>query len=152
MELDASVVIPAFNKRGPLELALAGFGGQEYPADRYEVIVVDDGSTDETEAWLTTQRLPCVLRYLRQDNSGMVGGTRRGDPCRPWARIIVMTDADYVPVRDFVAQHVRAHEGREDTVVVGRKLSCLARWYPVLARHLIDTLAARCGSTRASDR
>ena len=43
-----SVVIAARNEAGYIGDCLKGLAGQSYPADRYEVLVVDDGSTDGT--------------------------------------------------------------------------------------------------------
>jgi glycosyltransferase involved in cell wall biosynthesis len=43
-----SVVIPAFNEEGYLERCLAALALQDCPMDPYEIIVVDNGSTDRT--------------------------------------------------------------------------------------------------------
>jgi succinoglycan biosynthesis protein ExoA len=45
-----SVVIPVFNEERYIEACLESVLGQDYPADRYEVIVADGGSTDRTRA------------------------------------------------------------------------------------------------------
>ena len=45
-----SVVIPVFNEERYIEACLDSVLGQDYPADRYEVIVADGGSTDRTRA------------------------------------------------------------------------------------------------------
>jgi glycosyltransferase involved in cell wall biosynthesis len=45
-----SVVVPTSNRAGLLTDCLAGLGAQDYPRDRYEVVVVDNGSTDGTAA------------------------------------------------------------------------------------------------------
>jgi GT2 family glycosyltransferase len=61
-----SVVIPTYNRAGLLEQALASVFAQELTD--YEVIVVDDGSTDETQAVLA--RYGERVRALRQENQG----------------------------------------------------------------------------------
>ena len=48
MGLNASVVIPTYNKREFLELTLASLVNQTCPHKNFEVIVVNDGSTDST--------------------------------------------------------------------------------------------------------
>ena len=45
-----SVVIPVFNEERYIEACLASVLDQDYPPDRYEVIVADGGSTDRTQA------------------------------------------------------------------------------------------------------
>ena len=41
-----SVIIPTYNRRDILELVLRSLAQQTYPPEKYEVIVVDDGSED----------------------------------------------------------------------------------------------------------
>lgn len=43
-----SVIVPVYNGAETLEACLTALTGQDYPRERFEVIVVDDGSTDET--------------------------------------------------------------------------------------------------------
>lgn len=49
MRLDASIVIPTFNRRLLLERCLTYLFAQDYPRDRYEIVIIDDGSTDGTK-------------------------------------------------------------------------------------------------------
>jgi len=59
-------IVPAFNAEGTLHETLASIRAQTY--DHLEIIVVDDGSTDGTEAVIRT--FGQGLRYLRQANAG----------------------------------------------------------------------------------
>lgn len=61
-----AAVIPTYNRAHLLTLALDSVLGQTHPAA--EVVVVDDGSTDQTAAVLETYG--SRIRYIRQDNSG----------------------------------------------------------------------------------
>ncbi|MGH2348089.1 MAG: glycosyltransferase family 2 protein, partial [bacterium] len=45
---DVSVVLPTYNDAAVLRCALAHLARQSLPPDAFEVVVVDDGSTDET--------------------------------------------------------------------------------------------------------
>ncbi len=64
-----SITIPAFNGAEFLDAALASIEAQDF-ADR-EVLLVDDGSTDEL-------RPPAFVRYFRQDRSGPSAARNRG--------------------------------------------------------------------------
>ncbi|MDD2485923.1 MAG: glycosyltransferase [bacterium] len=56
-----SVIIPTFNRAAILEKVLFSFDNQSLPANEYEVIVVDDGSEDDTVA--TVSRLQQQMSY-----------------------------------------------------------------------------------------
>lgn len=69
-----SVIIPAYNSQTTLARALDSVLAQSYPAQ--EIIVVDDGSTDETAE--VAARYGDKLRYLRQDNAGVSSARNHG--------------------------------------------------------------------------
>jgi glycosyltransferase involved in cell wall biosynthesis len=83
-----SVVIPTRNRAARLEVALRGLVSQEYPSDRYEVIVVDDGSSDGTAAVAEeiAGATPVPIIVLGQSHQGASAarntgiGVARGDP------------------------------------------------------------------------
>lgn len=88
-----SVVIPTYNAGGRLAVAIASLQAQTLTA--WEVIVVDDGSTDDTAQYLETLRgqLGDRLRVVRQANGGSAAARNRGiDIAR--APIIAFLDAD----------------------------------------------------------
>lgn len=86
---DVSVVIPTFNRAHLLRRALDSVLGQTHPP--HELIVVDDGSTDET-ASLIRHRYPNVS-YLYQSNSGVSSARNRGIK-EATGRWIALLDSD----------------------------------------------------------
>lgn len=106
-----TVVIPTFNRAGVLEKALDAYSSQSASELIRELIVVDDGSTDNTKAVVEEASRKCAfeVRYLRQPNSGPA--TARNVGIREArAEIILFTDSDIVPDREMVSQHVRWHQ------------------------------------------
>jgi glycosyltransferase involved in cell wall biosynthesis len=71
-----SVVIPTFNRRPFLARTLAAVYAQTFSS--FEVIVVDDGSTDGTARWLSSRRLPRLTLLSGERNSGPARARNRG--------------------------------------------------------------------------
>ena len=74
MVASVSIVLPTYNRRDVLERALTSVRDQTH--DDWDLIVVDDGSTDATSS-LFTERDPRI-RYVRQDNAGVYAARNRG--------------------------------------------------------------------------
>ena len=68
MTVDVSVVIPAFNCAASIEKALASVFMQR--ALPNEVIIVDDGSTDDTQQVIANSEFAERVTYVKQQNSG----------------------------------------------------------------------------------
>jgi glycosyltransferase involved in cell wall biosynthesis len=105
-----SVVIPTYNRLPILRKCLAALEDQQLaaPIQRYEVVVVDDGSTDDTVHWLDANatRLPHV-RLIRQEHGGPAEGRNRGVR-EARGDVIVFIDSDLVVTPTFLACHARA--------------------------------------------
>ena len=87
--MGVSVIIPTFNRAWILAEAIDSVLGQTCPAD--EIIVVDDGSTDDTRALL--KRYGNRIEILRQPNQG-VSAARNNGWRRATGALIALLDAD----------------------------------------------------------
>lgn len=145
MSIDVSVVIPTYNDKEALELTLAAFNCQTYPSDRYEVIVIDDGSTDNTQELVETFDTSYTLRYFKQHNAGR-GIARNVGIAMAEGDILTFNDADGLPVPDFIAQHVKSHQSNDATVVIGGKYDLIARWEDGISTRHLDKLIAVSGA------
>ncbi|MAV11898.1 MAG: glycosyltransferase family 2 protein [Synechococcus sp. BS307-5m-G38] len=105
-----SVVIPTYNRRPILEKCLLALEHQQLGGalERYEVVVVDDGSTDGTPDWLRAEaaRFPHV-RLIEQVHGGPAEGRNRGVD-HAEGDVIVFIDSDLVVTDGFLACHARA--------------------------------------------
>ena len=99
-----SVVIPTYNRLPILRQCLMALERQELalPIERFEVVLVDDGSTDDTVAWLQEHAasLPHV-RLICQDHGGPAAGRNRGVE-HAEGDVIVFIDSDLVVLPDFL--------------------------------------------------
>jgi GT2 family glycosyltransferase len=118
-----SVVVPTYNRLGRLRHVIAAFERQAYPSDAYEVIVISDGSTDGTDAYLETLRSTMQLRWLTQANQGPAAARNAGVRTAV-GEFIVFVDDDVVPEPQLLEEHARSHhEAGRDVVVLGPLLT-----------------------------
>ena len=107
-----SVVIPTYNRLPILEKCLRALESQTLHGalDGFEVVVVDDGSTDGTVDWLQQHReqFPHV-RLIQQEHGGPAEGRNRGVH-QANGDVIVFIDSDLVVTETFLASHARALE------------------------------------------
>lgn len=104
-----SVVIPTYNRLPILQKCLKALENQQLetePVAGYEVIVVDDGSTDATVSWLQQAALPHV-RWFQQDHQGPAAARNLGIE-KAQGNIIVFIDSDLVVLEDFLQAHADA--------------------------------------------
>ncbi len=102
-----SVVICTYNRRELLRECLVSLFDQTYPKDDYEIVVVDDGSTDGTDALLQemSAKPGPILRYFRHENRG--SATARNLGIRDaQGQIIASIDDDCVAVETWIESAV----------------------------------------------
>jgi len=119
--LACSVIIPSYNRRATLEMVLRGLEQQTLPSDSFEVIVVLDGSTDDSAAMLERRQASGRLTYLRwhwQPNSGQAAARNTGVSLAQ-ARVVLFLDNDIVPEPDLLAAHLRWHTQNTSLAVLG---------------------------------
>lgn len=109
-----SVVIPAYNAGDTLECCLQALERQTVPRAAYEVIAVNDGSTDDTAE--VVRRHPQV-ELLDQANAGPAAARNRGAQAAR-GEILLFTDADCEPAPDWIERMV---EPFTDPEIAGAK-------------------------------
>lgn len=104
-----SVVIPTYNRLPILQKCLTALEHQQLRADSiagYEVIVVDDGSTDQTVPWLQQADLPHT-KLVQQDHQGPAAARNLGVE-QAIGDTIIFIDSDLVVTERFLQAHVDA--------------------------------------------
>ena len=100
--MDISIVVTAYNYARYIDECLDSCLGQQGTTLDYEVIVVDDGSTDDTPALLACRSDPRLI-VLRIENSGIEMASNQGFAVAR-GRYIVRVDADDALAPDYVAR------------------------------------------------
>lgn len=115
MSVRVSVVVPLYNKSAWIERCLASIARQSYRD--FEVIVVDDGSTDDSPTKVEKRGDP-NLRLIRQANAGP-GAARNRGVAEARGDLIAMLDADDAWDPEYLAESVRILDG------YGEGVACL---------------------------
>jgi cellulose synthase/poly-beta-1,6-N-acetylglucosamine synthase-like glycosyltransferase/peptidoglycan/xylan/chitin deacetylase (PgdA/CDA1 family) len=144
----AAIIVPAYNEEVVIERCVRSLAASAYPS--FEVIVVDDGSTDRTAELVAALTLENV-RLVRQDNAGKAAALNTGVE-QTDSEVVVMVDADTLFEHDTLRRLVRP---LADPVVaavsgntkVGNRSGLLGRWQHIeyvigfnLDRRMYDVL------------
>jgi glycosyltransferase involved in cell wall biosynthesis len=115
-----SVVIPTYNRKTVLERTIHSLLNQTLSVDKYEIIVVDDCSIDDTSEYLRRISENALnMTYIRhQQNEGRVV-TRNDGIKAAHGDVIILTDDDNVPAHNFVEKHLKYYDQDEKVAVVG---------------------------------
>lgn len=109
-----SVIVPAYNASKTIEACLNALIHQSVHTMDYEVIVVDDGSTDNTSE--IVKRFP--VKYFRQENRGPATARNKGAQ-EAKGEIILFTDSDCVPRYNWIEEMVKPFNDSEIIAVKG---------------------------------
>lgn len=105
-----SIIIPTFNRRKTLEKTIQAYLSQTAVSQILEILVVDDGSSDDTKETISSlrDRTPTPVRYFRLENRGPAAARNIGI-LEARGAIILFGDDDIVPVPTLVAEHLAWH-------------------------------------------
>ena len=123
-----SVVIPTYNRKPILEKCLRALEQQvfrpETQIQNYEIVVVDDGSTDGTVEWLQSEQFPHVQLY-EQNHKGAAVARNLGVE-KAVGDTIIFIDSDLVVLDGFLQHHADAltkhseRQGNDQVFTYGR--------------------------------
>lgn len=125
-EPSASIIIPTKNRASLLQRFLPSLAEQNV-ADPYEIIVVDNGSTDSTASVVerAAARWPHIRRIV-ETASGSARALHTG-ALAARAPILIFVDDDMRVVPDLVARHLEAHRENPGSCVLGQIVSAPGR-------------------------
>jgi GT2 family glycosyltransferase len=134
MNLKASICIPSYNRSDLLLATLRSLEDQTAPAEAYEVIVADDGSTDDTIEVLARLQPRYRLRWFSQSNAGPAAASNAAARLAE-NEVLLFLDADQICSPDMVSVHLQTHEREGNVFVQG--LYPLAEGYRARAASLL---------------
>ena len=116
--MDISIVVPTYNRSQIVRRSLETIFSQDFPSSGFEVIVVVDGSKDDTAEALKQLRPACRFRVIEQENRGLAGARNTGFRASE-SDLVLFLDDDMRSDPGLVAAHLKAHRQSGPVVVFG---------------------------------
>jgi GT2 family glycosyltransferase len=115
---EISAILTTHNRAHLLPRVLEGFRAQRLPPDRYELLVIDDGSSDGTAGVLDAYRSKLPMRMVRQNAAGLAAAKNLG-AFMSQSPILLFVDDDDVPSPNLLMAHLSGHlQHRERGAVI----------------------------------
>ena len=145
---EISVVIATYNRAATLPVTLGCLARQTLRSDKFEVIVVDDGSPDNTGRVVMQEKenLPYALTYMRHENRGICYTQNRGIRAARAPVVLLIAD-DIFLEPEALALHLKDHADYPElnVAILGKVLQSpalakysvfLKKWDPFKFNHL----------------
>ena len=138
-----SVIIPTYDRPAQLSKCLCAFVAQDYPGDRFEVIVVDDGSVAQVNDPIGSLRHQLDITLLKQPHSGPASARNYG-AAHAKGTNLAFTDDDCIPAPDWLRKLSISFELFPESVLGGRTINQLVdNPYSTASQLLMDYLYTR---------
>jgi glycosyltransferase involved in cell wall biosynthesis len=141
--MDISIIIPTHNRAGSLVEAIQSAMALDYPADRYETIVVDNASTDDTCDRVENLRKTAGRRgvlYVREEELGL-HYARHAGARRARGKVLVFTDDDAIFSPRWLNAYAEAFESHPEMVAAGGPVR--PEWQAPPPKWLLDFIDGR---------
>lgn len=119
-----SIIITTYDRPGPLRACLAALARSDYPRDRFEVVVVDDGGPTPLDPVVAEFRDRMALTLLRQVNAGPASGRNHGARVARHA-YLAFTDDDCQPEPGWLSALADGVRAAPEALVGGRTVNGL---------------------------
>jgi len=137
-----SIIVPTFQRPSQLEGCLTALARQRYSPERFEVIVVDDGSDTLPDRAVTAWNGSIPVKLIRQRHAGPATARNRG-ASEASGIVLAFTDDDCRPAPDWLRRLDDRFAAAPDCAVAGRTMNRLAgNAYSTASQTLMDYLYA----------
>ena len=121
-----SIVIPTYNRPSQLSLCLQAVTGLDYPNDRFEVVVVDDGSAHPPNEIVSSFTTAFPLRLFRQERTGPAAARNFGS-LHARGEFLAFTDDDCQPEAGWLRELAPHCAAKPDRIIGGRTINALPK-------------------------
>jgi glycosyltransferase involved in cell wall biosynthesis len=143
-----SVVVATYQRIEPLDRLLAALAAQQYPAPKFEVVVVDDGGGAPIKDIVRPYESSLNLRLFAQTNGGPAAARNLG-ASRAKGRFVAFTDDDCAPDPGWLAALERAFATAPEAAIGGALINGVdGNLYSEASELLVDYLYLRYSPTQ----
>jgi glycosyltransferase involved in cell wall biosynthesis len=115
--LKATIVIPTYNRKDKLKELLDRLQREDYPREKFEIIVIDDGSSDGTVEFLKSYSPSFnMVTIFHKENKGSAASRNDGIKAAS-NQIIIFLDDDLVTEPGIIFHHTKHHYGKKCAVI-----------------------------------
>ncbi len=114
---EVSIIIPTYNREKNIDFVLKSLTWQNFK--KFEIIISDDGSTDNTKEVIEKYRDKLNIRYVYcGDNKGFrAARTRNMGLSKARGKLIVFLDSDVIVPPNYLEEHLKAHNKYYEVIV-----------------------------------
>ncbi|HNT23471.1 MAG TPA: glycosyltransferase [Anaerolineales bacterium] len=116
-QLDASIIIPTYNRKDSLLLTLNSLRSQTWPHNLFEVIVVDDGSVENLDS-VEEEDFPFPFRMIHQINQGSAAARNTGAQ-NSNGQLLIFIDDDILLEPGYIEGLIKEHWAYKNIVGMG---------------------------------
>ncbi len=113
-----SIIIPTFNRRDVLFYCLKSLSNQSFPGNNFEVLIIDDGSTEDIPSLIREFNQSLFIRYFRQDKKGQASAENLGIKYAS-GEIVLFLDNDMISTPGLVEEHFKFHQKYKNYIIRG---------------------------------
>ncbi len=118
--MDISIVIPTKNRAAQLSRPLQALARQDFPRERFEVLVVDNASTDNTREVASQFEKAFVHFKLLSESQAGAARARNCGIKKSRGDLVLLIDDDVIPAPQLLQEHWLAHQRDPQSAILGR--------------------------------
>ena len=119
MIFDFSIIILVWNKEYEINLSLKAFTLQDYEKNKFEIIIIDDGSTNSLDKIIDKYKNEINIQYIRKKHTGNRAANRNFGVKKSRGERIIFIDGDMIPEKNIITEFDKYTKGNKKNCCLG---------------------------------